>query len=67
MLLYANKQIEEEMKNKPAKVKARIKIYHGGKYGRTGEKICIIKPEYFKNGNMKTTRFEKAFTKAAGI
>lgn len=38
-------------------VKARIKTYAGGKWGRSGEYIAIVKPEFFKNGNMKKSNF----------
>ena len=42
---------------KPELIKARITVYNGGKYGRPDEFIAIIKPEYFKNGNIKKTDF----------
>lgn len=38
-------------------IKARITVYNGGKYGRPDEFIAIIKPEYFKNGNIKKSNF----------
>lgn len=38
-------------------IKARITVYNGGRYGRPDEFIAIIKPEYFKNGNIKKTDF----------
>ena len=49
--------IEKAMKNQPVKVKARIREFNGGKYGRSGEYIAIIEPEYFKNGNYKKGSF----------
>lgn len=42
---------------KPELIKARITVYNCGKYGRPDEFIAIIKPEYFKNGNIKKTDF----------
>ena len=42
---------------KPELIKARITVYNGGRYGRPDEFIAIIKPEYFKNGNIKKTDF----------
>lgn len=42
---------------KPEKIKARITVYNGGRYGRPDEFIAIIKPEYFKNGNIKKSDF----------
>ena len=36
---------------------ARIKEFNGGRYGKTGEYIAEIKPEYFKNGNIKRSVF----------
>jgi hypothetical protein len=42
---------------KPELIKARITVYNGGKYGRPDEFIAIIKPEYFKNGNIKKSNF----------
>lgn len=42
---------------KPEMIKARITVYNGGRYGRPDEFIAIIKPEYFKNGNIKKTDF----------
>lgn len=38
-------------------MKAIIRVYNGGKYGRMGEYIADITPAYFKNGNMKKTGF----------
>lgn len=39
-------------------MKAIIRVYNGGKYGRMGEYIADITPAYFKNGNMKKTDFK---------
>jgi len=39
-------------------IKARIKTWSGGKYGRCGEYIAIVQPEYFKNGKIKKTDFK---------
>lgn len=39
-------------------MKARIQVFCGGRYGRSGEYIAEIIPEYFKNGNMKRTKFQ---------
>lgn len=39
------------------KVKAIIETYSGGRYGRSGEYIAIVEPQFFKNGNMKKTNF----------
>lgn len=38
-------------------MKARIQVFCGGKYGRSGEYIAEIIPKYFKNGNIKKTVF----------
>lgn len=38
-------------------MKAIIREYNGGKWGRMGEYIADITPQYFKNGNMKKTGF----------
>lgn len=38
-------------------MKAVIREYNGGKYGRTGEYIADITPKYFKNGKMMKTGF----------
>ena len=38
-------------------MKAIIRVYNGGKYGRMGEYVADITPEYFKNGKMKKTGF----------
>ena len=50
--------ISKAMESKPSKVKAIIREYNGGKYGRTGEYIAIVKPHYFKNGNYKKQSFD---------
>ena len=39
------------------KVKAIIREYNGGRYGRMGEYVAIIEPAFFKNGEMKKTGF----------
>lgn len=39
------------------KVKARIKTYAGGRWGRNGEYIAIVEPKFFKNGNIKKSDF----------
>ena len=40
------------------KVKAKIGVYNGGRYGRNGEYIAVIEPRFFKNGNMKKSDFK---------
>lgn len=35
-----------------------IKEFNGGRYGRMGKYIAIIKPHYFKNGNLIKSQFE---------
>lgn len=45
------------MNNQPKKIKARITEYNGGRYGRSGEYVAIIEPQYFKNGNMRKSDF----------
>ena len=50
-------EIEKAMKNMPKQVKAVIREFNGGRYGRPGEYIAIIEPEYFKNGNFKKGSF----------
>ena len=39
-------------------VKAIIQEYNGGKYGRMGEYVAIIKPCFFKNGKIIRSQFE---------
>ena len=46
-----------ETKNHPEKIKAVIQEFNGGKYGKMGEYVAIVKPQYFKNGNMKKSGF----------
>lgn len=41
---------------------ARVRTYNGGKNARHGEYIRMVKPETFKNGNIKRTIFEPVFT-----
>ena len=48
------KRLKEE---KPEKVKAVINVFNGGKYGKNGQYVAIIKPEYFGNGNIKHQSF----------
>lgn len=38
-------------------IKALIRTYSGGKWGRSGEYIAIVEPKYFKNGNMQKSGF----------
>lgn len=40
------------------KVTALIETYSGGKYGRPGEYIAIVEPQFFKNGKMKKSNFK---------
>lgn len=40
------------------KVIAKINEWNGGNYGRSGQYVAIIEPEYFKNGKMKKTGFK---------
>ena len=42
---------------RPEKVLAIINEYNGGKWGRSGQYAAIIKPHYFKNGNIKRQSF----------
>lgn len=39
-------------------LKVRFTTYNGGRYGKTGEYIAIIKPVYKSNGEIKKTDFE---------
>ena len=39
-------------------VKAIIKEYNGGRYGRKGEYLAVIKPKFFKNGGIIRSNFE---------
>ena len=39
-------------------VKAVIEEYNGGRYGRKGEYVAIIKPEFFKNGKIIRSNFK---------
>ena len=39
-------------------IKAVIEEYNGGKYGRKGEYLAIIKPRFFKNGGIIRSNFE---------
>ena len=39
-------------------LKVRYTTYNGGRYGKNGEYIAIIKPRYFANGNIKKQDFE---------
>lgn len=50
-------EVSVAMKSRPSKVKAVVNQYNGGKYGRSGQYIAIIEPEYFKNGNYKKQSF----------
>lgn len=36
---------------------ARIKIWHGGTYGKSGEIIAEISPQYTKTGRLKKSVF----------
>ena len=40
------------------KIKAVIKVWNGGSYGRMGEYTAIVEPELFKNGKIKTSKFK---------
>lgn len=35
------------------KIKALIREFNGGRYGRSGEYIAIVEPQLFKNGKIK--------------
>lgn len=37
---------------------AIVSIFSTGRYGRNGLMKCEIKPQYFKNGEMKKTKFD---------
>lgn len=39
-------------------MKARIREWNGGQYGKMGEYIAEIEPQYFKNGNIKKSKFD---------
>lgn len=39
-------------------VKAVIEEYNGGRYGRKGEYVAIIKPKFFKNGGIIRSNFD---------
>lgn len=56
--MITNKVIIEGMKRQPKRVKARIKEFNSGQYGRGGEYIAVIQPEYFKNGRYKKQSFK---------
>ena len=52
------KEIEARIKNEqPKKVKAVIREFNGGRYGKTGEYVAIVELRYFKNGKFKKTNF----------
>ena len=55
--MLLSKMYEEVCKTQPKAIKAEITEYNGGKYGRSGQYIAIVKPQYFKNGNLKKTDF----------
>ena len=48
----------DAMSKKPSKVKALINEYNGGKWGRDGQYIAIIKPKYHNNGDYARNLFE---------
>lgn len=50
-------EIEKAMKNCPKRIKAVIREFNGGRYGKSGEYVAIVEPEYFKNGNYKKQTF----------
>lgn len=52
--LEMDKRIDSEH---PTRVKAVIREYNSGRYGRMGEYIAIVEPQYFKNGNIKKSGF----------
>lgn len=56
--MTTNNAIIEGMKAQPTRVKARVKEFNGGQYGRGGEYIAVIQPEYFKNGRYKKQSFK---------
>lgn len=56
--MTTNSTIIEGMKAQPKRVKARIKEFNSGQYGRGGEYIAVIQPEYFKNGRYKKQSFK---------
>lgn len=37
---------------------AHVRVFCSGKYGSGGEYLAIVKPAFFKNGNIKRTHFE---------
>ena len=61
-MLFASREIEKAMKKQPERIIARIREFNGGRYGRTGESIAIIEPEYFKNGEVKHSIFRRIET-----
>ena len=68
-MFFKNDKSNEAERIRAERVKAIIAEYNGGRYGRSGEYIAIIKPEYFNNGNMKAGGFtviEKLETIRAG-
>lgn len=51
-------EIERRLENEqPKKVKAVIREFNGGRYGKAGEYIAIVELCYFKNGKFKKTDF----------
>lgn len=40
------------------RIKALIREYNGGRYGKMGEYIAIVEPQLFKNGKIKKSGFK---------
>lgn len=56
--MTTNNAIIEGMKAQPTRVKARVKEFNGGQYGRGGEYIAVIQPEYFKMVGIKNNHLK---------
>lgn len=49
--------INRKNRTRPEKIRARVVEFNGGYWGRPGEYIADLAPQYFKNGNVKKTDF----------
>lgn len=56
--MLLNYEMEKRVNSEhPSKIKALIREWNGGRYGKSAEYIAVIEPEYFKNGSIKKGSF----------
>ena len=60
--MFASREIQKQLKQKPRRIIAKIREINGGRHGRTGESVAVVEPEYFANGEIKRSVFRRINT-----